>query len=119
MSAQEIVRRLAGITLRCTFALVLVLSVIGTAYAQVAEEPTDDPYVKVPYTSTVKAPSSSDKTGGGSSDSVTINTIDPSGFPEICTYVTVTHNGETVEGLDPDSFCVRQDGIVIDSFTAV
>ena len=123
MSVQEIVRSLAGITVRCCIALILALSLVAPVLAQEYIGPADDAFYpqEEDDKSVLTVPSApTEKTGGGGSgDTVFIETVDPALFPQICTYVTVTHNGSTVPGLDPDSFCVRQDGIVIDSFTAV
>jgi VWFA-related protein len=51
-------------------------------------------------------------------NSVGISGLDCSQFPLICMYVDVLdQNGNPMSGMTADSFCVKQDGITIDSFT--
>jgi hypothetical protein len=49
-----------------------------------------------------------------------ITTLDPSGFPHICSYITILGGtGDPLGGQNHDSICVWQDGTKIDSFTVV
>ncbi|GAB4321963.1 MAG: hypothetical protein Kow0074_13140 [Candidatus Zixiibacteriota bacterium] len=87
--------------------------------------PPDDPYVPEVRSdlssSTGDDDDSSQKAGFPQTiDSVNISSIDPSNFPEICTFVEVLdENGDPIPNLDLDSFCVFQDEQKIDSFSVV
>ncbi len=109
-----------AIAIFCAVALVPV-----SASAQEVWGPADDPYI--PEDRSDLSSSTGDDDDGGQKagipqavDSVNISSIDPSDFPEICTYVEVLdENGDPIPNLDLDSFCVFQDEQKIDSFSVV
>ena len=96
-----------------------------TAFAQDQDVwgPPDDPYTPAyPVDLSASTPSGSDAQKGAgipqTIDAVNITSIDPSNFPEICTFVEVLdEQGNPIPGLSLDSFCVRQDIYDIDSFS--
>ncbi|MBD3299631.1 MAG: VWA domain-containing protein, partial [candidate division Zixibacteria bacterium] len=109
-----------AIAMFCAVALVPV-----SASAQEVWGPPDDPYV--PEDRSDLSSSTGDDDDGSQKagipqtvDSVNISSIDPSAFPEICTFVEVLdENGDPIPNLDLDSFCVFQDEQKIDSFSVV
>jgi len=111
----------------CLLAMIgFLLVTAGSALGQVTVGPPDDPYTFADSSAMdgkgfpEYIPSSKATTGGNPIDTANISSIDPTQFPEICTYVEILDSeGNPVGGLDEDSFCVYQDSIRIDSFSVV
>ncbi|MBI5869072.1 MAG: VWA domain-containing protein, partial [candidate division Zixibacteria bacterium] len=102
------------------------LSLISLASAGVIVGPSDDEYmldtaaINSAMTMSMTAPASGAAilSADGLVSSVSLGQIDPSLFPQICTYVDVlTSSGIPVTGLTADSFCVKQDGSAVGPFT--
>ncbi len=100
------------------------LSFVTLASAGVIAGPSDDEYIldtaAINSAMSMATPVSGATilSADGLVSSVSLGQIDPSRFPQMCTYVDVlTSSGIPVTGLTADSFCVKQDGAAVGPFT--
>ncbi|MEW5700875.1 MAG: VWA domain-containing protein [Candidatus Zixiibacteriota bacterium] len=121
MSLVNLARWAALAAPRCLIILTILAVLAGPALAGPIMGPEDDPYEMI-ENRVEKVPEDAAKSVAVNplANDVTITQIDPSGFPYICSYVTITGpTGYPLGGLDDDSICVWQDTNKIDSFSVV